>query len=347
MEGEQKVVSVSCPSRIDFTGGFTDVMPFRATQWVSHVNLAIDLPVEVVIEHRDDGLIALRDNHDHAPVLFALVDEIEERFSLVKAALGDFAVDSGITVSVNSHAPQGAGLGTSGALSVALVAALMLFTGRTLPDDKSEIAMLAAEIERMSGTLGGLQDQFAAVVGGLNLFQFYGLEHSSKRIELSDRLKKELEENIFILYPGGDRRSTDVVVKVMREYTNGNLTVGNALLSLNELAIEIKKSLEFLDWARLSFLLHEVREQQLTLHPDLIDDGNLRIINNLSEMGIEGVKLLGGGGCGACLLVVSEDSVLREAIINFCDVHYVDIIPVKCASRGLEAKISDSISLTL
>lgn len=316
MKTDQKIVGAACPSRIDFTGGFTDVMPFRATQWVNHVNLAINLPVEVVIKSRSDGFIALGNNRDRTFITFPSVDEIEERFSLMKAALKSFEIEDGITVKVTSHAPHGAGLGTSGALSVAVAAALMLFTGRTLPDDKSEIAIMAAEIERMSGTLGGLQDQFAAAMGGLNLFQFYGLEHSSKHIELSDQLRKAIEKNIFILYPGGNRRSTDIVTKVMKEYNNGNLAVSSALRSLNELATEIVESLEFAKWTKLSSLLHDVREQQLILHPDLVDDGNLRIINNLNEMGIEGTKLLGGGGCGACLLVVSRDNASRKAIRN-------------------------------
>ena len=114
-------VKVSCPSRIDFTGGFTDVMPFRATQWVDHINLAIDLPVEVILRPRNDSLIVVKNKSTHTTVTFASVDEIEERFSLIKAALINTGVTSDITIIIDSHAPAGAGLGTSGALSVALI----------------------------------------------------------------------------------------------------------------------------------------------------------------------------------------------------------------------------------
>jgi D-glycero-alpha-D-manno-heptose-7-phosphate kinase len=338
-------IKVTCPTRIDFTGGFTDVMPFRATQWVSHVNLAIDLPVEVMIEPGNGSCVTLEDSRNSTSVMFSSVDKIDDRFSLIRAALRNFEIGGGITIKIHSHAPHGAGLGTSGALSVALVAALILFTGQTLPDDKSEMAMLAAEIERMSDALGGLQDQFASAMGGLHLFKFRGFEHSSEQVVLSDPLKREIENNVFILYPGGSRRSTDIVTKVMKEYSGGNLAVSSALFSLNKLAGKIMESLKCAEFAKLSSLLHDVREQQLILHPDLADGGNLRILNNLSELGVEGAKLLGGGGCGACLLVASKDHASREAIINFCGVYNVDIIPVRCASKGIEVKINHIMSV--
>lgn len=340
MKTKQNNITVTCPTRIDFTGGFTDVMPFRATQWVSHVNLAINLPVEVVVETGSNHGITLKDNSNQTSITYTSVDEIDQRFPLIGAALRHLEINNSITIRINSHAPHGAGLGTSGALSVALVTALMLFKGQALPVDNSEIAMVASEIELMSGTLGGLQDQFASATGGLNLFQFYGTEHSIKRVSLSDQLKREIEKYVLILYPGGSRSSSDIVTKIMDEYSKGNTIVGRALLSLNELAIEIMKSLKRAEWTKLSSLLRDVREQQVILHPDIIDKKNLQIINNLSKLGIEGTKLLGGGGCGTCLLAVSRNSGSRKIIKNFCDVQNVGILPVKCASKGIQVKIN-------
>ena len=334
-------VKVSCPSRIDFTGGFTDVMPFRATQWVDHINLAIDLPVEVILRPRNDSLIVVKNKSTHTTVTFASVDEIEERFSLIKAALINTGVTSDITIIIDSHAPAGAGLGTSGALSVALITALTLFTGRTLSNDKSELATAAAEVEQASGTLGGLQDQFAAATGGLNLFQFYGSKYSSKRINLSDQHIKELEQRVLILYPGGNRRSTDIVASVMKEYRNANSAVSSALSSLNKLAPKILEALKSTQWEKLSSLLQDVREQQLVLHPDLIDDGNRKIIYGLNKRGVEGIKLLGGGGSGACLLVISTSDASRKVIESICELHNIDIIPVQYERKGVQAKVND------
>lgn len=343
MSTEFKIVKASCPARIDFTGGFTDVMPFRATQWVDHINLAIDLPVEVTLEPRSDGLIVLKNKRANINIAFASVDEIEERFSLIKAALKLFGVGSGLTITVDSHAPNGAGLGTSGALSVALAAALTVFVDRELPNNKAELAVTAAEIERMSGTLGGLQDQFAAAMGGLNLFRFYGSEYSSERINLSDQRIKELEQHVLVLYPGGSRRSTDIVTGVMKDYSRGNPVISNALSSLNKLAPKVLGAIESAWWEELSSLLENVGEQQIILHHDIINDGNQKVINDLNKESIKGIKLLGGGGSGACLLVVSLNDVARKSIEDVSRANGVDVIPVRYAKDGIQVKVENFI----
>jgi len=235
------------------------------------------------------------------------------------------------------------GLGTSGALGVALMAALTSYAGKSLPSDLLELAVAAVEIEQKSGALGGLQDQFAAVVGGLNLFRFYGSKHASKHIMLSYQSKKELEQNMLILYPGGNRQSADIVTGVMKEYQNGNAGVSSALLSLDGLASSIIEALESAAWEKLSYLLRNVREQQLRLHPDLIDSGNHKIIEDLKNSGIEGVKLLGGGGSGACLLVVSVDAESRKVINNICEMNNVEIIPVQYAKDGMRVSVNHSV----
>lgn len=343
MLNDRKIIQVICPTRVDFTGGFTDVLPFRATQWVSHVNLAIELPTEILLKSQSDDLVIIRDNHSNTVAQVSSSSDIEERFSLIRSALRKFGIEGSINIAIVSRAPSGAGLGTSGAISVALTAALMLFTGKVLPKDILDLAVLAAEIEQESGVLGGLQDQFAAAMGGLNLFRFYGSKYSSKRLNPSDQYLTELEQNLFILYPGGKRRSTDIVTEVMNGYRSRNSTVTNALLSLNSVASKIVEALESEDLQKLSTLFGAVREQQLKLHPRLIDGRNQKIINALKDQGVNGIKLLGGGGAGACLLVICPDSRSKKVIERISDVNSVEIFPVRYAKKGLRVDINHRV----
>lgn len=249
-------VQAVCPARVDFTGGFTYVLPFRAKQWVTHVNLAIDLPVSVAIETIEDKAIQIKDGVSNYSESFPSCESIpDNRFSLIKTALRKFSINDGICIATDSNAPSGAGLGTSGALTVALVAALTALTGKTSPKRSTDLAALGAEVEQRAGGLAGLQDQFAAAVGGLNAFRFYNSKHSMEPVHLSDHQSKEMERHIFILYPGGKRHSTDIVTDVMNAYSNGDLATNNALNSLNSLAPGILSALKSMDWARLSALL--------------------------------------------------------------------------------------------
>lgn len=342
---EQQIIKVTCPARVDFTGGFTDILPFRSTQWVSHINLAVDLPTKVILKAQSGGLITIENKRDNVITSFSTVDDIEDRFSLIRTALRKFGVERNVSIIIDSRAPYGAGLGTSGALSVALVASLTLFTGQSLSDDLRKLAVAAAEIERISGVWGGLQDQFASAVGGCNVFRFHGSEYSQTRIPLSNRFIEELGQHLFILYPGGNRQSTDIVTRVMEEYRSGTLTVRDSLQSLNNLAQNILEALLVRDWKILSSLLYKVREQQLKLHPRIIDKGNRKIVNDLMSEGIEGVKLLGGGGSGTCLLVVLINDKSRQALNHICEVNEAEIIPVQCAKDGVHANVNHLVPI--
>ncbi len=339
MTKDHKIIQATCPTRIDFTGGFTDVLPFRATQWVSHVNLAIDLSITVLLEPRNDGLISIEDHRGNTLVQAHYSSDIEDRYSLVKTALRKFGVENNLGLVINSKAPSGAGLGTSGALSVALTAAFMLLRGETLPKNLLSLAVLAADVERESGVVGGLQDQFAATMGGLNVFRFYRDEYASRRINLTDTYMGELEQRLLIVYPGGDRRSTDTVTGVMDEYRSGNPTVTNALLSLDSAATEIVDALECGDWKKLATLFSTVLEQQLKLHPGLVDSGNQKIIHELRDENVNGVKLLGGGGVGACLLVFCPDNESRKVVEVVSEMNSVKIFPVRRAKNGLRVAV--------
>ena len=326
-----------CPTRIDFTGGFTDILPFRAKKWVHHINLAIDLPTTVLIQHIEEPVIRIRDENKKISIKALSSKEIPlGRFSSVKTALNKFGIDKNVSITIEARAPCGAGLGTSGALNVALVAALAAFARKNRPTRPMTLAMLAVEIEHSSGALSGLQDQFAAATGGLNQFSFYGLKSHAEPLQLSTRQIESIEQHMFILYPGGRRLSTEIATDVMTAYRRGSPKVRAALNCLNNLAPDIWTALRLMDWKNLSSLLNYVRLQQLRLHPGLIDAKNQMIINELGNGGINGVKLLGGGGASTCMLTICVGEKSKEKIASIAELHNIDILPVKISTKGVE-----------
>lgn len=328
-------VLVRCPTRIDFTGGFTDVLPFRATQRVSHINAAIDLPITVSLNVRADRIIRIEDRQFDFLKEYPSKTDVEDRYALIKAALDDFSVEEGLNVVIDSKAPRGAGLGTSGSLSVGLTAALTFLNIGSLPQKSAEIAVRAAQIEQKSGVLGGLQDQFAAAIGGLNTFRFYESEYSIQPITFSVKQIKGLEQHLFIIHPGGERRSTDLVTSVMDEFRRGKKEVERALTDLNLLADDVAKALHKLDLQELSNLLSRVRGAQLKLNHRLADGNNRRVIKALQHAGINGIKLLGGGGSRSCLLVLCTHASEHKTVRSIAQAHRARIIPVHFSRKGM------------
>lgn len=335
-----KELEVTCPTRIDFTGGFTDVSPFREENWANHINLAINLLVKVFIRLRKDKKIKILDSKGNLQKTYESYQSVSKKsFPLLWAVLKSFQPKNGFELLIEIKAPTGAGLGTSGALSVALVAAMQTITGMGLPQSSpSELAALGAKIEKVSGALGGLQDQFAAASGGLNYFRFYRNKHSIEPIKLSPSQIELLTSQLLIIYPGGKRHSSDIVMDIMTAYQKHDVSVLGSLESLNELALEVKEALKSFDLEKLAILLQKIQTQQLKLHSNIVDISNKKIIKNLKEKGIIGVKLLGGGGGGACLLAICKKE-LRLVATKIIKEQNATILPVRCSPQGVKIEI--------
>lgn len=336
----QRIVMADCPTRIDFTGGFTDVLPFRHDHRVIHVNAAIELRTRVVLHTREDSAIHIRTRN--AEVVYPTTDAffVSSDFHLLKDVLQSAGIHTGLTVSIISRAPIGAGLGSSGALSVTLAAGLAaLIGGKNLQKDPAACAVRAAALESSCRIIGGWQDQFAATHGNVHRFDFWRDEWSVHQIRFSAVELKKLEDHLLIAYPGGKRESSDIVADVMAAYTRRDVTITAALARLNQLAPPIETALRILDMNSLARLLAMVRETQRMLHPRLIDRRSAHTISELEHAGIEGTKLLGGGGTGGCILVACETVTQRLNAQRLLRRRAYRLLPVKIASHGLCIKV--------
>ena len=91
---------------------------------------------------------------------------------LAKAAIKVMKVRSGLELSVHSDVLPGSGLGSSSAMTVALIGVIKHWKKIDLDDYK--IAELAYDIERKeTGIQGGRQDQYIATFGGFNFIEFF------------------------------------------------------------------------------------------------------------------------------------------------------------------------------
>jgi len=97
------------------------------------VNAAINLHAKVTIETRRDAAIRIRSIDRRITSEAGSIgelDRIDARLSLIKGILGYFEPSTGFDLTTDCCSPDGAGLGGSSALGVALVGALNALTGR-------------------------------------------------------------------------------------------------------------------------------------------------------------------------------------------------------------------------
>src|SRR3990167_11146376 len=157
------IIKAIAPCRISFIGGGSDTEPFASTFGGATVSLAINIRQTFTLftgdemwQHRGEHVVPYDCNLD-----------------FVYAFRKRFGVDGMHHNKFKSESDGGirGGIGSSAAISVAIVGALAKSQGKTM--SRSEIANLAWDIEVNDlGLFGGRQDQYSATFGGLNLFEF-------------------------------------------------------------------------------------------------------------------------------------------------------------------------------
>ena len=139
------------------------------------------------------------------------------------------------TLRTRSEVPPGSGLGSSGALDVALVAVLAGARGEALePRGAGRAGWQLEAVE--AGIPGGRQDQYAAALGGFHRFAFRDDDVGVEPLALDPAFLAELERRIVICYTGRSRVSGDTIARVMGAYERGDAACHGALLEMTDIA---------------------------------------------------------------------------------------------------------------
>lgn len=205
----------------------------------------------------------------------------------------------------------GAGLGSSAAYYV-VKAAVYLQT------DKDSIAQAAWFEEVVKGKkYGGKQDQWASAYGGFNFMLF------SKDVEVFPFAKSTAEKlmpSLALFYTGGTRDSS----KLQNKFKHPTRKQIKALNKGKMLAYEMAKYIKRDDIESTGELLDEVwqyKKESNTVTTPKID----AIYKKAKKLGAWGGKLLGAGGCGYMVFMVSPER--RKRLIKDLGVQHIDFSP--------------------
>jgi D-glycero-alpha-D-manno-heptose-7-phosphate kinase len=321
------------PVRLDFAGGWTDVPPFSAREGGVVVNAAINLQARVDLTLGGPRFtLVSRDTGETLECANAGGFVLDGRLTLHKAALRMFPVQSPCTLSTESAAPPGSGLGSSGALDVALVAALARARGDHLSD--REIAEHGWYLEAVEARIpGGKQDQFAASLGGFHRFTFHDPDVGVEPITLDPAFAAALERQIVLCYTGHSRVSGATIARVMAAYERGDPGVTSALRALKDTAERMAAALRAADLGRVADLLSDNWRHQQALDPGMRTDAMAALEGALGDAGALGGKAA-GAGAGGCMFFVTRDAHAGAAAARAVG---ATVLPVAWAHDGVRA----------
>lgn len=325
------MIAAAAPVRLDFAGGWTDVPPYSTREGGVVVSGAIALHARAEVRPRDAGYRLVSEDLG-ADLTLASADELAtaESLPLLRAGLRMLPVGP-CTLTTRSDAPPGSGLGSSGALDVALVAALS--AARAESPGVRTVADLACRLEGIeAGIAGGRQDQFTAAYGGILRLGFRDPEATVEPLALDLEFLAHLERRLVLCYTGASRFSGATIERVMRAYERGDAGVARSLDGLRAVAEAVADALRAGDPGRLGVLLSENWRLQQELDPGMCTPEMARLEAAMRAAGALGGKAAGSGAGGSMFFLGRDDPAPLEAAARELGMR---VLPVRWAPGGV------------
>jgi D-glycero-alpha-D-manno-heptose-7-phosphate kinase len=321
----------AAPVRLDFAGGWTDVPPFSAREGGVVITAGVRLfaRAEVHVGGRGFRLVS-EDLQDKLEIADSAGLVNDGRLTLHKAALRMLPVGA-CTLITRSDAPPGSGLGTSGALDVALVAALSAARGEN--PDPIDVAERACHLEAVeAGIPGGRQDQFASSYGGFLRLDFKDPDAEVERLPVDADFAEDLARRTVLCYTTATRFSGATIDRVMHAYEQGDPKVAQALHGIRAVAESMADAFAAADAVQVGRLMSQNWSHQLALDPQMRTGKMAQLEEAALAAGALGGKAA-GSGAGGCMFFLAPDDP-RDVIeaVQRCG---VTVLPVRWAMYGV------------
>jgi len=307
------------PLRLGLAGGGTDIPAYADQFGGACLNATINMYALASIRPGSDGKIRLLSSDFDQAVELESARELptEEPLSLLKAAYNrivrDFAGQPlSFSLVSDANVPVGSGLGTSSAITVAVVGAFREWL--RLPLGEYELARLAFDIERHDlGLAGGKQDQYAATFGGVNFMEFANDDVIVNPLRIKHEVLLELENNLVLFYTGRSRFSATIIEEKVRALQS-NERVTEQMHQLKELAFEMKRQLLKGDLEGLGHLLDRMWMLKRGTAEHVSNEFIDQVYAAARAAGATGGKVSGAGGGGFMYFYCPGDT--RYSVIN-------------------------------
>ena len=254
------IIESKAPTRVDFAGSTLDIWPLYLFHPGSvTLNAAISLYASCTLETHPSGdnrikLISRDIKREESFASFAaLVKAKRYRLPLLAEIVKFFHPQGGFTLTTDSEAPAGAGIGGSSAMAVAICATLDRFTGA----GKSKVDWIHISRDAEAIVIRvptGTQDHYPPAFGGAAAIELS--PGGERRIELRLNLD-ELEKRLVVCYTGKPRQSGINNWEVFKAHIDGKKSVIKNIELISQVAQKMRVALEAGDWRETGRLMHE------------------------------------------------------------------------------------------
>lgn len=224
-------------------------------------------------------------------------------------------VDKQFNFKIKSEIPIGRGLGSSAALSVASVAALLEFyTGRQF--EKNIINNIAFHVEKYFHQNPSGVDNSASCFGGMILYQ--------KQVSLKNlnyQIPKIIEEKLFLIDSGKPKETTGEMVDFV-----GTKSVGKIL---DEIEITTKKLEESIVSENINLFKELLVNNENSLEQlGIVSENTKKLLSSLSKFGVGKVTGAGGKKTNSGFILFFTEN--KKGLVDFLKINkikYYQFVP--------------------
>jgi D-glycero-alpha-D-manno-heptose-7-phosphate kinase len=288
-----------------------------------------------------DQRVAVRSIDYDATITYGIDDPFvyDGQLDLVKGVLEHFRKEhglrNGVEVLLHNDAPPGSGLGSSSAITVALMSAIACHLRVAL--DAYQMADVAYRIERVDcGIKGGKQDQYACTFGGFNFIEFHcdGTTVVTP-LRLSPETVDELEYSLVFAYVGGGHFSSHIINQQVDNVERCNRRAIDAMDRLKDLTSQMKRALLLGKLSEFGELLHLAWENKKQMADGITTPSIDDLYDHARRAGALGGKMSGAGGGG--FMFFACDPHKRFAVQKALVAHGAQLMHFSFVQHGVRA----------
>ena len=314
-----KIVTTKTPLRISFSGGGTDMPYFYEKHGGITISSSIDKFIYVTIKKHSNFKEKYRLNYSETEI----VNNIDQIRNLrIRETLKYFNVREPLYINTISDLPYNTGLGSSSAFLIGLIKAI--YKLKNIKINLSKICEIAFKIEnKITNNSLGKQDHYIAAHGGLKKILYNKKSVNVKKINLTKKNLKYLNDNSIFFWTGKLRLSNK---NLFEQKKNFKINQKN-LIKLKYLSLEFEKELKKnkLNLKTIGNFLDINWKLKKNFSKNISNNHLDKIYRDAIDNGCYGGKLLGAGG-GGFFLFICEKKYQKKIIkklsnckkINFC-----------------------------
>ena len=334
---ETEEIETSAPNRIDM-GGTLDIGTFFYP--LRHLvpctfNIAINLRTKVSLRPFQKGMVKISSKGFKSATYPFEYAPFDHPLGLMFAIASYFKAE-GTHINIESSSPPKSALGGSSAAAVALIAAFSETYKKmgSIPLPRSKIALLAHAVEQsVAGVPCGLQDQLAAVYGGVNAWFWHGEVKGScykRKIVIKKKIHTDFARHLLLAYCGIPHESKQINSRWIRQFVSGKQR--NYWYEIIECVKTFVKSLSDGNYETALVSMNRETALRRRMTPEVLDEMGKKLVDVALKCEC-GARFTGAGG-GGCIWALGE-KISIDRLRN----DWKDILGSRKAARLLQIEI--------